>query len=147
MPRIILSSLIIALAIAGFSLPPARGAETPSPPSISVEAEGKVMATPDLARLILEVETQAATAAAAAQDNAQRADRVLIIAQADAVSPDPVALPHARAATQRLQRLLPDALRAIGAVDGGISSVGQTLVVAAYLCAGGHSPVRRSGLP
>ena len=77
MPRIILSSLIIALAIAGFSLPPARGAETPSPPSISVEAEGKVMATPDLARLTLEVETQAATAAAAARDNAQQADRLL----------------------------------------------------------------------
>ena len=77
MQRIILSSLIIFLVIAGLSLPPARGAETPSPPSISVEAEGKVMATPDLARLTLEVETQAATAAGAAQDNAQRADRVL----------------------------------------------------------------------
>ncbi len=77
MQRIILSSLMVALVIAGLSLPPARGAETPSPPSISVEAEGKVMATPDLARLTLEVETQAATAAAAAQDNAQQADRVL----------------------------------------------------------------------
>jgi uncharacterized protein YggE len=42
-----------------------------------VDAEGKVTATPDLARLTLEVETQAATAAAAGQENAQQADRVL----------------------------------------------------------------------
>jgi len=42
-----------------------------------VDAEGKVMATPDLARLTLEVETQADTAAAAAQENAQQAARVL----------------------------------------------------------------------
>jgi uncharacterized protein YggE len=77
MPRIILTSFMVALAIAGFSLPPAQGAETPSPPSISVEAEGKVMATPDLARLTLEVETQAATAAAAGQENAKRADGVI----------------------------------------------------------------------
>jgi len=68
---------MVALVIAGLSLDPARGAETPSPPSISVDAEGKVMAIPDLATLILEVETQAATAAAAAQQNAVQADRVL----------------------------------------------------------------------
>jgi uncharacterized protein YggE len=35
------------------------------------------MAVPDLARLTLEVETQAKTAAAAAQENAQQADRLL----------------------------------------------------------------------
>jgi hypothetical protein len=77
MPRIIVSFLMVALVIAGLSPPPAQGAETTSPPSISVDAEGKVMATPDLARLTLEVETQADTAAAAAQENAQQAESVL----------------------------------------------------------------------
>jgi len=64
MPRIILSIFMIILGIAGLSQP-STAAAPPSPPSISVDAEGKVMATPDLARLTLEVETQAATAAAA----------------------------------------------------------------------------------
>ena len=77
MQRIILSIIMVVTAIAGFSLPPAQAAETPSPPSISVDADGKVMATPDLARLTLEVETQAATAAAAGQENAKQAIAVL----------------------------------------------------------------------
>lgn len=77
MPRIISVLFMVALVIAGFSLTPARGAETASPPSINVDAEGKVMATPDLATLTLEVETQAATASAAAQENAKQADGVL----------------------------------------------------------------------
>ena len=77
MQRIILAFFMVATGIAGFSLPPAQAAETPSPPSISVDAEGKVMATPDLARLTLEVETQAATAAAAGQENAKQANALL----------------------------------------------------------------------
>ena len=77
MPRIILSIFLVALVITGFSLPPAQAAETPSPPSISVNADGKVMATPDLAKLTLEVETQAATAAAAGQENAKQAIALL----------------------------------------------------------------------
>jgi uncharacterized protein YggE len=76
MQRIILSFFMVALVIAGLSRP-SLGAATASPPSISVDAEGKVMATPDVARLTVEVETQAATAAAAGQENAQQADRVL----------------------------------------------------------------------
>jgi uncharacterized protein YggE len=76
MQRIIVAFFMVATAIAGFSLPPAQAAETPSPPSISVDADGKVMATPDLARLTLEVETQAATAAAAGQENAKQASAV-----------------------------------------------------------------------
>ncbi|MFZ5449541.1 MAG: SIMPL domain-containing protein [Thermodesulfobacteriota bacterium] len=75
MQRIILSFLVVVLFIAGLSLPLALGAETP--PNISVEAEGKVLAIPDLATLTLEVETQAATAAAAAQENARQSDRLL----------------------------------------------------------------------
>ena len=77
MQRNTLSFLLVALVIVGLSLPPAWGAETTSPPSISVDAEGKVVATPDVARLTLELETQAATAAAAGQENAKRADALL----------------------------------------------------------------------
>jgi uncharacterized protein len=77
MPRTILTFVIVALIIAGLSLPPAQSAETPSQPSISVESEGKVLATPDLATLNLEVETQAATAAAAGQANAKQVDQIL----------------------------------------------------------------------
>ncbi len=77
MQRIILPFFMVALVIASLSLQPAWGAETPTPPSISVDADGKVLAIPDLATLTLEVETQAATAAAAGQANARQADQVL----------------------------------------------------------------------
>jgi uncharacterized protein YggE len=77
MPRSILASLMAALIIAGLSLTPVQGAETAQPPSISVDAEGKVMAVPDVATLTVEVQTQAAQAAAAAQENARRADALL----------------------------------------------------------------------
>jgi uncharacterized protein YggE len=77
MPRIIVSFFLAALVIAGLSLPPAQAAQTPSPPSISVDADGKVLATPDQATLTLEVETQAATAAAAGQANALQTGQVL----------------------------------------------------------------------
>jgi hypothetical protein len=56
------------------------GAEPPpsSPhPTISVEADGKVWAVPDLARLTLEVETRAPQATAAAQENSRRAEALL----------------------------------------------------------------------
>ena len=76
MPRVILSFFMVALVIAGLSQPSARQ-RNPLSPSISVDADGKVMATPDLARLTLEVETQAATAAAAGQENAKQANAVL----------------------------------------------------------------------
>lgn len=77
MPRIMLAFVMVALVIAGVSLAPARGADTPAPPSINVDAEGKVMAIPDLATLTIEVETQAATAAAVARENARQAEAVL----------------------------------------------------------------------
>jgi uncharacterized protein len=77
MQRFIVSILTVVLVWAGLSLSPAQGAESSSPPSISVDAEGKVMATPDMARLNLQVETQAATAAAAAKENAGQADHLL----------------------------------------------------------------------
>jgi uncharacterized protein YggE len=54
----------------------ARAGE-PVPPTITVSAEGKVMAKPDMATLHLEVETQAPLAQAAAQENARRSDALL----------------------------------------------------------------------
>jgi uncharacterized protein YggE len=77
MSLINLASFMAVLMVTGLSGGPVWGAETPSPPSIRVSADGKVMATPDLARLTLEIETQAATAAGAAQENAQRAAKAL----------------------------------------------------------------------
>jgi uncharacterized protein len=46
-------------------------------PTITVEAEGKVVAVPDLALLTLEVETRAPQAEAAAQENSRRAEALL----------------------------------------------------------------------
>ena len=77
MPRMLVSIFMFALITAGVSPSPAQAAETPSPPSISVDADGKVMATPDMARLTLEVETQAATADAAGKENAKQANALL----------------------------------------------------------------------
>ncbi len=76
MPQIILWFSLGFLVTAGLSQP-SPGGGNPLPPSISVDADGIVMATPDLARLIIEVETQAATAVAAGQENAKQADAVL----------------------------------------------------------------------
>jgi uncharacterized protein len=77
MPRTVVGCFMVALLIAGLAQSPVLGAESPSPPSITVESEGKVMATPDLAILTLEVESQAATAAGAGQENARQADSLL----------------------------------------------------------------------
>ncbi len=46
-------------------------------PTITVEAEGKVAAVPDLAMLTVEVETRAPQAEAAAQENSRRAEALL----------------------------------------------------------------------
>ena len=46
-------------------------------PTINVDAEGKVLAKPDLAILDLEVETQAPQAQAAAGENARRSEGLL----------------------------------------------------------------------
>ncbi len=77
MQRMVIVTLMAALAIAGLSPARAAGAESATPPSISVDAEGKVTALPDMATLTLEVETQAAAAKAAAQANARQTDGLL----------------------------------------------------------------------
>jgi uncharacterized protein YggE len=72
--------LVIVLLAATLPRSPVWGAEPqPSPPhpTISVEADGKVSAVPDLARLILEVETRAPQATAAAQENSRRTAALL----------------------------------------------------------------------
>ncbi|MFZ5450708.1 MAG: SIMPL domain-containing protein [Thermodesulfobacteriota bacterium] len=71
-----LPRLLIFLMAALISLPQAWGAE-PDLAAISVDAEGKVLAKPDLATLHLEVETQAPQSQAAAQENAKRSDALL----------------------------------------------------------------------
>jgi uncharacterized protein YggE len=65
--------LLMAVLIPGAA---AWGAE-PETPSISVVAEGKVAAKPDMATLHLEVETQAPQSQAAAQENAKVSDGLL----------------------------------------------------------------------
>jgi len=77
MKRFGLFNLLAAVSLAVLSLSCALAAETPPSPTVSVEAEGKVTAKPDMATLTLEVETQAATAEAASQENAGRAQGLL----------------------------------------------------------------------
>ncbi len=69
--------LLVAALMATLSLSPGWAAEVPAPPTVSVEAEGKVVARPDMATLNLDVETQAATAEAASTENAGRAQALL----------------------------------------------------------------------
>lgn len=76
MRRRYLQRLLVFLLVISLPVVAAR-AEEPTPPSISVDAEGKVAAKPDMATLHLEVETQAPQAQAAAQENAKRSDALL----------------------------------------------------------------------
>jgi uncharacterized protein YggE len=76
MPRIYLAYLLIALGLVLPWISPAwaaGGAAT----LLEVDAEGKVMAKPDMATLILEVITQAPQAEAAAAGNARQAEALL----------------------------------------------------------------------
>ena len=75
MHRMILAVFTVMLVMAGPS--PAMSADPPTPPHITVDAEGKVTAIPDMATLAVEVETQAPTAAAAAHGNARQTDGVV----------------------------------------------------------------------
>lgn len=80
MSRILKRYLAAALMLAALSAVPvwaAQQAPSPPHPTITVEAEGKVGAVPDLATLTVEVETRAPQAATAAQDNSRRAASLL----------------------------------------------------------------------
>lgn len=80
--------LLMLTAWFAFLIGAVHAAEKPAAaPTIAVEAEGQVMAVPDLARLTLEVETRAPQAEAAAQETSRRAF-VLIKALKAALTPD-----------------------------------------------------------
>jgi uncharacterized protein YggE len=68
-------AVAVLLVLGGISV--AHAAKAPSPPTVSVEADGQVSAKPDMATLTLEVETQAASAAAASKSNAGRSETLL----------------------------------------------------------------------
>ena len=75
LPKYLLMFLMLLagpIAIGHTAEPPAV-----TPPTITVEADGKVMAIPDLALLTLEVESRAPQAEAASQANAQQSDALL----------------------------------------------------------------------
>jgi uncharacterized protein YggE len=77
MPQQTRHYLLLSVVLAALGTYPAMAEEKPVVPNVSVEAEGKVTAVPDLATLDLEVETQAPQAQAAAQENAKRAEQLL----------------------------------------------------------------------
>jgi uncharacterized protein YggE len=75
LPKYLMMSimLLVGLTAVGHTAePPAM-----APPTITVEADGKVMAIPDQALLTLEVETRAPQAEAATKENARRSDALL----------------------------------------------------------------------
>jgi uncharacterized protein YggE len=75
LPKYLMRSILLLLCLTGVG----HTAEPPAaaPPTITVEADGKVMAIPDQALLTLEVETRAPQAEAATQENARRSDALL----------------------------------------------------------------------
>ncbi|MHB8069629.1 MAG: SIMPL domain-containing protein [Desulfobaccales bacterium] len=74
--RLLPHLFLILLGAALIAPVPAAAAE-PAPPTISVSAEGKVMAKPDMATLHLEVETQGVQSQAAAAENARVSESLL----------------------------------------------------------------------
>lgn len=85
LPKCLMMSimLLVCLTAVGHTAEPPAVA----PPTITVEADGKVMAIPDQALLTLEVETRAPQAEAATQENARRSD-ALLKALKQALGPD-----------------------------------------------------------
>lgn len=78
MKRMLAKQLVLTALCWSCLVAVGHSAKPPTPgPSIAVEADGKVMAVPDLARLTVEVETQAPQAAAAGWENARRAGALM----------------------------------------------------------------------
>jgi hypothetical protein len=71
LPRLLVLLLVLFVPFA------AAGAAEPTPSIISVDAEGKVAAKPDMATLQMEVETQAPQSQAASAENARRSEGLL----------------------------------------------------------------------
>jgi len=88
MRRMLSKQLVLMALCWGCLVAVGHTAEPSTPgPSIVVEADGKVMAVPDQARLTVAVETQAPQAEAAAQENARRAE-ALVKALKQSLAPD-----------------------------------------------------------
>lgn len=85
MPRPLLLALALAIPGALSAQPPAQ------PPVISVTTVGEVDVTPDRARLVLGVETEAPSAQAAARDNADRQARVMAELRTQGIQPKDIA--------------------------------------------------------
>ncbi len=75
LPKYLMLSIMLLVCLTAVG----QTAEPPAvaPPTITVEAEGKVTAIPDQAFLTLEVETRAPQAEAATAENARRSDALL----------------------------------------------------------------------
>ncbi len=85
LPKCLMMSIMLLVCLTAFghtAEPPAAAS-----PTITVEADGKVMAIPDQALLTLEVETRAPQAEAATKENARRSD-ALLKALKQALGPD-----------------------------------------------------------
>lgn len=84
LPKYLLMSIMLLVGLTAVG----HTAEAPAvAPTITVEADGKVMAIPDQALLTLEVETRAPQAEAATRDNARRSE-ALLKALKQALGPD-----------------------------------------------------------
>lgn len=71
------AALCAALSVAGTQAAFAQPAAAPQPPTIFVSARGEVQVAPDRAKVQVGVETQAKTAAAAAQENNRKQTAIL----------------------------------------------------------------------
>jgi uncharacterized protein len=147
MPRIILASFMVVLMVGGLLGGPVWGAEAGSAPNIRVSADGKVMATPDLARLTLEIETQAATAAAAAQENAQRATTALaavkkVLGPEDKVRTLSYSLTPVRAYKSKSSPPKIKAYRAVNRVEVKVMEMGRLVTVMDTAMKNGVSQVK-----
>jgi len=69
--------LALSCAVAPIAIPSLAVAQMPVPPTIATSGSGEAKVTPDRAAVMVNVQTRAATAAAAASDNARRTTAVL----------------------------------------------------------------------
>lgn len=69
--------LALSCALSPVAAPSLAGAQVPVPPTIATSGNGEAKVTPDRAAVMVNVQTRAATAAAAAAENARRTTAVL----------------------------------------------------------------------
>lgn len=69
--------LALSCVLSPIAAPSLAGAQAPVPPTIATSGNGEAKVTPDRAAVMVNVQTRAATAAAAASENARRTTAVL----------------------------------------------------------------------